>query len=305
MASSINPSNIDGTYPVAGQDNDSQGFRDNFTNTKNNFTYAKAELEDLQNKVLVKEPLTGQTVDGNFNNLQRAYGIKGAIISDQVLLTSDFGTTSGTININHQTAHWQTVTTDGATSLTFSGFLSGKICTVLLAITIADVSHTLTLPDLIYLGAIDLPNYDPVAEVFTFAKAETYWLRFTSDDGGASFLIEDVTNNKLYHYSANLATGSNLTAHTLDLSAPGTERTALEANANVAISYSNANVVTGKEVKMFVTNLLGSNISVILPDTTNNLAALNFGISTLATATMTFTAMDNSNTNVYCTIVTG
>ena len=31
MTSSINPNNIDGTYPIAGQDNDSQGFRDNFT----------------------------------------------------------------------------------------------------------------------------------------------------------------------------------------------------------------------------------------------------------------------------------
>jgi hypothetical protein len=31
MASNINPYNIDGTYPVAGQDNSSQGFRDNFT----------------------------------------------------------------------------------------------------------------------------------------------------------------------------------------------------------------------------------------------------------------------------------
>ena len=45
MASSINPSNIDGTYPVAGQDNDSQGFRDNFTNIKTNFTSAKTEIE--------------------------------------------------------------------------------------------------------------------------------------------------------------------------------------------------------------------------------------------------------------------
>ena len=34
MASNINPNNIDGTYPVAGQDNDSQGFRTNFTNIK-------------------------------------------------------------------------------------------------------------------------------------------------------------------------------------------------------------------------------------------------------------------------------
>ena len=30
MASTINTANIDETYPIAGQDNDSQGFRDNF-----------------------------------------------------------------------------------------------------------------------------------------------------------------------------------------------------------------------------------------------------------------------------------
>ena len=47
MSSNINPNNIDTTYPVAGQDNDSQGFRDNFTNIKNNFTEAQTELNDL------------------------------------------------------------------------------------------------------------------------------------------------------------------------------------------------------------------------------------------------------------------
>jgi hypothetical protein len=34
MASLVNPFNINGNYPIAGQDNDSQGFRDNFTNIK-------------------------------------------------------------------------------------------------------------------------------------------------------------------------------------------------------------------------------------------------------------------------------
>ena len=41
MASNIVPGNIDGEFPVAGIDNDSQGFRDNFTNTSTNFTEAK------------------------------------------------------------------------------------------------------------------------------------------------------------------------------------------------------------------------------------------------------------------------
>ena len=48
MASNIVPGNIDGTYPKAGQDNSSQGLRDNFSSTKNNFTEAKTEIEDLQ-----------------------------------------------------------------------------------------------------------------------------------------------------------------------------------------------------------------------------------------------------------------
>ena len=45
MASNIVPGNVDGTFPKAGQDNSSQGFRDNFSSIKNNFTEAKTEIE--------------------------------------------------------------------------------------------------------------------------------------------------------------------------------------------------------------------------------------------------------------------
>ena len=38
MASNIDNTSIDATYPIAGQDNDSQGFRNNFSTIKNNFT---------------------------------------------------------------------------------------------------------------------------------------------------------------------------------------------------------------------------------------------------------------------------
>lgn len=48
MASNINPTNIDITYPIAGQDNDTKGFRDNFTSIKNNFTTAASEITALQ-----------------------------------------------------------------------------------------------------------------------------------------------------------------------------------------------------------------------------------------------------------------
>ena len=66
MTSQINPNNINGNYPVAGVDNNSQGFRDNFTNTKVNFQYAAEEIDDLQNKVLLKAALSGETLDNDF-----------------------------------------------------------------------------------------------------------------------------------------------------------------------------------------------------------------------------------------------
>jgi hypothetical protein len=65
MASNINTTTIDTKYPIAGQDNDSQGFRDNFFNINANFIQAKSEIEVMQNKVVfVAEFKTPSTADG-------------------------------------------------------------------------------------------------------------------------------------------------------------------------------------------------------------------------------------------------
>ena len=57
MASNINTTGLDDLYPVAGVDNDSQGFRDNFANIKTNLGHAATEITALQNGVA--------RVDGN------------------------------------------------------------------------------------------------------------------------------------------------------------------------------------------------------------------------------------------------
>ena len=48
MSSNINITNIDAGFPVAGQDNSSQGFRDNFSAIKLAFSTATSEISDLQ-----------------------------------------------------------------------------------------------------------------------------------------------------------------------------------------------------------------------------------------------------------------
>jgi len=49
MASLITYQTIDGAYPVAGIDNDTQGFRDNFTIIKDGLSQAQSEITSLQN----------------------------------------------------------------------------------------------------------------------------------------------------------------------------------------------------------------------------------------------------------------
>jgi hypothetical protein len=49
MTSQINYQSINEDFPVAGQDNDTQTFRDNFSSIRNNFLAAQEEITDLQN----------------------------------------------------------------------------------------------------------------------------------------------------------------------------------------------------------------------------------------------------------------
>ena len=71
MTSAITPGNIDVDFPVAGQDNDSQGFRDNFGAVYTALSAAKTEIEELQTKSILKAAITNgiQTNDSAFNNL--------------------------------------------------------------------------------------------------------------------------------------------------------------------------------------------------------------------------------------------
>jgi hypothetical protein len=59
MTSAINEGVIDETYPLAGQDNDTQGFRDNFGNIKTALGVAAGEITDLQNNSVLKASVDG------------------------------------------------------------------------------------------------------------------------------------------------------------------------------------------------------------------------------------------------------
>jgi len=196
MSSSINPNNIDGAYPVAGQDNNSQGFRDNFTNIKVNFQYAEDEINDLDSKAILKAALTGGTLDNNMNdNL-----IYAAKIQDFSATKVTVATTSGAIAVNYASGHYQSISTTGSISLSFTNFpATGSYGYIKLQLNITNVSHTVTLPGAVTLGTSGLQGYS--GGVITFGATGTYEFGFGTYDGGTTITIFDL-NRALTNFTA-------------------------------------------------------------------------------------------------------
>lgn len=88
MASTINPNNIDILYPVAGQDNDTQGFRDNFRNIKNNLNTAAQEITAIQANVALTPKIT--YITGNVGNVSYPASATSTGTQGQIAWTSEY-----------------------------------------------------------------------------------------------------------------------------------------------------------------------------------------------------------------------
>ena len=258
MASNINPNNIDGAYPVAGQDNNSQGFRDNFTSTKVNFQYAADEISELQSKSVLTSALTGTTLDNNMNN-NTIYAVN---LNDVSTSRTQITATAGPIAINYVTGQFQTITTTGSISLSFSNFpAAGYYGCVRLAITINDPSYTVTLPAAVTQGLDGVQGLS--GQVITFAETGTYQFDFSTSNGGSAITIYDLNRplnyftNPLFLASsgevANLGTVS-LTTTSSYFTTAGTETATLASGSEGQIKTIMATDVTSGNMTITVTN---------------------------------------------------
>ncbi len=188
--SSINPNNVDGTYPIAGQDNDSQGFRNNFTNIKNNLQFAYDELTDLQSKAVLKSALTGGSLNNDMNYAQ--------LISPQLIkaveTVNNLGTKTGTFTISWADGHFQYYTTSGNTTLAFSNWPTSAYYTCLrLQITTDTTNRTVTFPSAVSVGLSDIQG--AAGQVVTLPTAGVYLFELTTLDNGSTITIQDLLRN--------------------------------------------------------------------------------------------------------------
>jgi len=114
LTSLINFAAINENFPVAGQDNDTQVFRDNFDTIKTNFSAAKTEITDLQDNAARTDE------DNDF-----LYNVVGSLtLQDAYLRKKDYGAAivAGTQDISFKQAMYHVVKFGANTSLSFSEF---------------------------------------------------------------------------------------------------------------------------------------------------------------------------------------
>ena len=264
MSSNINPNNIDGTYPIAGQDNNSQGFRDNFTSTKVNFQYAADEINDLQAKGIFKAALTGTTLDNDMGGAL----LYAALIQDFSAVKIAPSPVSGTLTLNYASAHYQSysTTTAGSVTLAFTNFPAlGTYGYMKLQITITDYTlYTLTLPAAVSVGLTGIQGISPgtsgVSNTITFGADGVYEFGFGSYDGGTTITVFDL-NRPLTSLGGGAVTVASLTSSTY-VSAIGN---VIGANINTSGLVSAGGNVIGGNIStgglvLSTGNITGGNI---------------------------------------------
>ena len=189
MTSQINPNNIDTAYPVAGQDNNTQGFRDNFTNIRNNFVSAAAEITTLQNTSAVK----GSSVVNDF-----AGGIiYDARIQDLSASAVNLGSVTGTVDINYAAGHYQQMSTSGSITINLVDSSLppiGRYGFIRLEITVSNTAHTVTFPSSVTINGVGIQGYNPSTRTIAFAATGVYTFDFTTVNTGSTVTVAESNN---------------------------------------------------------------------------------------------------------------
>ena len=302
--SSINPNNIDGTYPIAGQDNDSQGFRDNFTNIKNNFTFSKTEIEDLQNNAILKTALAGTTLDNNLNNAQ----LYGAQIRKFTETREDLGTQVGSVPVSWNDAHFQTLAITGNTTISLSSWPTSGFWTYLvLDVTPSTENLKLTLPATVSVNTSNIQGFSGNAITLPQGNV-SYRFEFSTYDGGTTIAIRDLYRNydassgfESINVAGNvLASGAILSTLTVNgnvTHAGGTRDTGYQFSAptaNVAVS-----ALPGKSRLVLTPTgaIISFGANVTLPG--GNVDGTTFSISSNVATTLSVQASNGTSVDPY------
>lgn len=265
MASQINSTNIDGNYPIAGQDNSSEGFRKNFTNIKNNFYYAQTEISDIQSKGLFKAAVGNANVTTTSLTVQN--DMNGAPILNAETLgfretIFNIGEVSGSETVDFTNGSYQLITLGGSLAIgSITGWpSSGVQARMRLEVTVPNRSYTLSIPTTVTLNATSIAGIS--GSTISFTDTGTYIFEFSTIDGGTNISIADITRNR-NTFQGNV----NITQTVNNATATGISFTVSNIGGQIVGNIYANNIISSNLVTT------GSDISLTGNLTANNIIA--------------------------------
>jgi hypothetical protein len=287
MTSQIDPDNINSDYPVAGQDNSTQGFRDNFSFIKINFDAAKTEITDLQNKVLLKSALTGTTLDNNLNGAP----LQSARIQNFSATQQNLGAVSGAFTVNYAAGHYQIFSVASSATLSFSSFPGVGVAAWITLRIEATAGAVLTLPAAVGAGgsAQSLQGIQGRnGQTITFAESGTYEFQFNTVDNGSTIYISELSRPKNLWTNPLFVTGTDTVANLGAVSLTTATSLFDVGNAN-----QTANLAAGVNGQVKVLALVSKGTGNV------TVTVSNAGWKTSGTGTATFTVLGQACTLQY------
>jgi len=183
MTSQINTNGINTNYPVPGQNNSTQGFRDNFSQITTQLNTGAAEITDLQSKVVLKAALNNSTLNNDMANAL----ISNASVRGFRSTTYNLGNALvGTVLVNVNQADVQYGAVTGNVTLQFGGWApTNTESNVVLRLSVSNANAVISLPSACVssnnnFGVTLLENYATIGDTATLtAPANTTILEYT------------------------------------------------------------------------------------------------------------------------------
>jgi len=288
--SQINTNGINVNYPVPGQNNSSQGFRDNFGQIRTNLNTAATEITDLQNKVVLKAALDNSVLNNDMANTQisncSTRGFRGT--------TFNLGNAlAGTVlvDVNKADVHYGTVT--GNVTLQFGSWApTNTESSVTLRLAVANADAVISLPSQVVssnnnFGTTLLENYTMIGNTATItAPANTEVLEFTFTSLDCGNTINVTPTNRPYQSTQIITRTPPPTG------LPG------DVAGTVSVDANYAYVCTGDfDSDIYVKGVANTNA-------TGNIIQLNNTTNLVADAPIIFTGnVDTANTNLVANTV--
>ena len=193
MTSQINPesNNYDAAYPVAGQDNNTIGFRQNFASIQQNFQYAKDEITALQTN-------TVQAGGNVFNDLNGAV-LYDTNLQNQSYAYLDLTNSAPTANVDYAVASFQELTANGNTTVNLSNIpAAGNTAIITLSIN-ATAANAVAIPYSVSIANVSSGNINTgiiglSGNTFNFPRtnsnnAGVHTYQLITSDQGSTFTV--------------------------------------------------------------------------------------------------------------------